>query len=492
MSRPFGGRYASPAPSPPLSVGEVDGSRYPLHMPRTLTLDDQRDRAHAWLAFIEANGRQPGNKPDAPSSESALYYWLNKHRKAESEGTLKAEVRAVLDQIAPAWREPSDPTRPNPELHAQRAYEYLTFTIKFGRTPSQVATGRAERTLQHWLSNQRATLAAGRMHPEVREAISAVLPGWDAPTGKPPRARSTVQPFAARLEALREYLALNDGLLPPLNGDDDATALGRWLRQQRLRLERGELKRARRRALDDLLPTWHVESRSDQKWDRRVAEVAAFRAEHGHLPRSARADDTERSLYTWLANNRSSDLSERQATILDREVPGWRGGAVRESWGARVREIQTFIEETGRRPRPQGSSPAESRMGFWLTRQRKARRNGELSSEAEALLSEAVPGWEVSDRGVRTVPTRARLDETRGLRRESRRAVPLPLERALPAISNDAMIERALRDVTNRYPVLPWHDPFEYAHRVIRRYLKLAARADAARANRDSEPRSGE
>lgn len=116
-------------------------------MPTRLTLDEHRERAVAWREFVETHGRQPGNRPDAPASESSLYYWLFKRRQADAEGKLPAELRVVLDEAAPDWREPRDPSRPNPELHSRHAQDYLTFVMKYGRTPSQLARGRRELSL---------------------------------------------------------------------------------------------------------------------------------------------------------------------------------------------------------------------------------------------------------------------------------------------------------------------------------------------------------
>ena len=445
-------------------------------MARKLTPNDQRERARAWLAFGEVNGRQPGNKPDAPQSESALYYWINKHRKADTAGALSADTRTVLDEVAPAWREPADPSRPNPELHARRAVEYRAFHEEHGRTPSQLARRPSERQLQHWMTNQRATLAAGRLSPEVHAVISAMLPGWDAPSGKTPREPVVVVPFAERLAALRTYMEANSGLLPPANGGDGS--LGRWLAQQRRLWRRGELKRARKRALDGLTPTWMHERRNDAKWNRRAADFAAFVAEHGRLPGGTRRDEAERQLNTWMHSQRRAELSDEQVATLDSTAPDWRGDGVPSGWAARVREIEAFIREHGHRPRPQGATPEERRMGFWLTRQRRALRESALSEAEIALLSEALPGWEspVKTQNAPRGPRAPRPERAPHLKRE--RTPKLGRVRQPRRITVDDLIERAQRDVTNRYPVLALDDPFEYTHRVVRRYLRLAARVD--------------
>lgn len=299
-------------------------------MARALTLDDQRERARAWLAFVKANGRQPGNRPYAPQSESALYYWINKLRKTEAAGTLDAEICAALDEVAPAWREPADPSRPNPELHARRAADYRAFIGEHGRRPSQLARLPRERQLQHWMTNQRAAFAMGHLSSEVQAAISAVLPGWDAPSGKAPREFVTVVPFAERVAALRAYMDANSGLLPPSNGGDaDDGSIGRWLAQQRRLWRRGELKRSRKRALDGLTPTWTHERRNESKWSLRAADLAAFVAEHGRLPRNTRSDEVERQLSAWMQAQRRTIGRSGNNARLDGTELAWRGSALR-------------------------------------------------------------------------------------------------------------------------------------------------------------------
>lgn len=451
-------------------------------MPGKLTLDDQRERARAWLAFVEVNGRQPGNKPDAPHQESALYYWINKHRKADAAGTLNAKTRAVLDEVAPAWREPANPSRPNPELHARHAAEYRAFCEEHGRAPSQLARRPIERQLQQWMANQRATLAAGRLSPEVQAAISALLPGWDAPSDKGPRESVVLVPFAERLAALRAYVEANSGLLPPLNGGDgDDGSLGRWLAHQRRLWRRGELKRARKRALDELSPTWMQDRRSDAKWNLRAADLAAFVAERGRLPRGTRRDKTERQLNAWMHKQRRAELSDEQVGTLDSTAPDWRGDGVPSGWAMRVREIEEFIREYEHRPRPQGGTPEERRMGFWLTRQRRALRDGALSDVEVTLLSEALPGWETPD-GRSPGPRRPQRPRQRIQSRT--RASDGYQPRRLPT-DRRALIESAQLDVTNRNPTLALDDPYRYARKVVKRYLRLAAKAAGQNASGD-------
>ena len=314
-----------------------------------------------WLTFIEEQSRQPGNRPEAPPSESALYYWINKLRKAESAGVLSANVRAVLDEEAPTWRTPVDPARPDPDLHTRRAQDYKRFVNENGRKPSQLARGRHERQLQHWMTNQRAALAQGTLRTELRQAISAVLPGWDARSDKPPRERKTPITFAERIVALSAYMEENSGLLPPSNGggDGDDASLGRWLAQQRRLWRRGELKRARKRALDGLAPTWTHERRSEAKWGLRAGQLAEFFTTHDRLPRSTRSDEDERRLNAWLHAQRDAELTDEQIATLDATVPIWRGQGVSSSWAHRTREIQEFIRDEGHRPRPQGATPEE-------------------------------------------------------------------------------------------------------------------------------------
>ena len=379
----------------------------------------------------------------------------------------------MLDEEAPGWREPAGTSNANVELHSTRAKEYRAFVDSHRRPPSQTSQDQEERRLHHWLTNQRSALTEGRMHQETRAAISAELPGWDAPSGRPRRAPVPKVTFEERIIELDSYLAANDGLLPPSNGGrPEEAGLGPWLRYQARLLNRGALDASRREKLDRCAPGWAGKTRNDSKWEVRAAELEAFVKSEGRLPRSTKYDDAERSLHAWLRRARDGELTEEQEAHLDASIPGWRGGPVPDSWADRVREIEEFVEQHGHFPRASGATAEESRMGYWLTRQRGARKKGKLAPEAAAMLTSALPGWEKPN------PSRVSSE------RDSVRPSPRPLRRQsssrglgnTQAKPSDRLIDTAMRDVTNRYPLLPWENPFEYSNRVLRRYLRLLER----------------
>jgi hypothetical protein len=207
------------------------------------------------------------------------------------------------------------------------------------------------------------------------------------------------------------------------------------------------------------------ERRNGAKWNLRAAVLAEFVAEHGRLPRRTQQDKSERQLTVWLATQRTAELSAERAAALDAISPIWRRGTLPSMWVERVEEIVTFVSVHGHRPRAQGPTPEERRMGFWLTRQRRAERDGKLAPEAEAMLSGAIPGWEAVDRPER-IPRPPR----------PKRMPNPPRERHQRPVSTNDLIERAQRDVTNRYPVLHMDDPLEFSRLVVRRYLRLSER----------------
>lgn len=136
--------------------------------------------------------------------------------------------------------------------------------------------------------------------------------------------------WTARLEQLRAFVCAHGRMPRQRGGDDEETALGRWLHAQRGKVSKGTLHPRQRVALD-AVGSWESDRRDKREQGRlpeRLRAVVEFRARHRRLPTYMnRSDPAERALGIWLHTVRQAHREGRLpgpvAEALDRAVPGW-------------------------------------------------------------------------------------------------------------------------------------------------------------------------
>ncbi|MDR0594003.1 MAG: helicase associated domain-containing protein [Bifidobacteriaceae bacterium] len=221
-------------------------------------------RALDYRQFLDSNGRRPSEQA-AGADERALARWMTRRRKAARARKLAASHKDGLDEVLPGWDDESATGRGSAlrppssgvledriEWHVKRALEYKRFEQVRGRKPRARSGNADERSLAQWLDDRRLRLHAGEMGESERSAISGSLPGWDAPSGRPPQGDLLRRPFGTMLRELERILAAGGGI--PAYGHP----VGRWLATQRRLASRGELDPEQVTALDRACPRWRL------------------------------------------------------------------------------------------------------------------------------------------------------------------------------------------------------------------------------------------
>ena len=172
-----------------------------------------------------------------------------------------------------------------------------------------------------------AKIATVKRHLERRRAVD---PGLAAEHAAAPRKPG--HQWRRRLFELRDFIA-HHGRYPLIHGREAGEAsLYGWLSTQRHALVAQTLGWERAKELGELLGDWvttDLEKELDTQWRQRLAEVAAFVAGQGRLPRHRPATtQAESSLSIWLQTQNGHALHARLAQwrleALDEAVPGWR------------------------------------------------------------------------------------------------------------------------------------------------------------------------
>lgn len=137
-------------------------------------------------------------------------------------------------------------------------------------------------------------------------------------------------------------------------------------------------------------------------WRRRIAELTAFVAEHGRMPRQKGGDDAETSIGRWLHAQRGKVakgiLRPQERAALDAVGP-WdsRLREIREEarFPARLQAVIDFKARYRRLPSYRNwVSEDESAMGVWLHTLRQAAAGGRLSLMMKTALDRSLPGWD--------------------------------------------------------------------------------------------------
>lgn len=241
------------------------------------------------------------------------------------------------------------------------------FIATNGRFPVHGSQEAVERKLASWLQYQR-----GHALPHRIEALDLAVPTW--------RSSTYDMRWDKHLEAAASFAAVHGRHPRPGSPDRDEQLLGYWLVKQR---QATTPERAAR--LDARIPRWR-EAR-DQSWSEILGKVASFVAEHGHVPHQTGATDEERSLASWLKEQRRYATPER-AAALDGAVPDWRGNHPgHRAWEDSFTAVRDFLAMNGRLP--SRGDDAERRLASWLYDQSRR-----ATDEQRAALTDALPGWE--------------------------------------------------------------------------------------------------
>jgi hypothetical protein len=176
--------------------------------------------------------------------------------------------------------------------------------------------------------------------------------------------------------------------------------LARWIWNQRERRTAGRLSQECIRRLDRL--GFHWERLERRTWEQRLAEVAEFRAKHGHcnIPINYREN---RRLGIFVSTTRSqrkrSLLSAERIAKLDELGFMWRGqknvtdDGLSKPWRTRFADLLRYKEVHGNCDVP-AKWEEDEKLSNWVSQQRQEYNRGSLHVARVKLLEEAGFRWD--------------------------------------------------------------------------------------------------
>ena len=342
-----------------------------------------------WYETLERYTRQHGN-PHVPRMYSdrklAKWVWIQRHRKGgdyKPNGKLdlmSAEQTALLNKLGFRW-EFSD------YLWDEFFNELKAFKEKHGHCSVSPKKGRE---LAAWVYRQRQRHARGELDPEQKAKLESI--GLNL--GDKPSEERWERMYAE----LEKYHRIHGNIRVPLSNRE----LAGWIWRQRGKRIAGKLSQDHIRRLDRLGFRWEPrEPQLRQTWEERLAEVAEFRAKHGHcdIPISTANRRLGNFVRDTRQQRRKGVLSAERIAKVDALGFRWDGAkktrmvdGISEAWRARFADLLRYKEVQGNCDIPV-KWKEDKKLANWVSQQRQLYNRGSLHAARVKLLEEAGFSW---------------------------------------------------------------------------------------------------
>ncbi|NJM55433.1 MAG: hypothetical protein HC841_05540 [Verrucomicrobiae bacterium] len=343
-----------------------------------------------WYRELENYAKENGN-PHVPRTHTntklASWVWIQRLRRDKdynSQPKLTSDQIALLDKLGFRWDALGDQWAENFERLKQ-------FKEKHGHCEIGLVAAEDDK-LRRWVSTQRLQQARGEMDAERKVKLDVLGFSWSS--------ENSDLRWMEMFERLKQYLALKGDADVPALWDGDVK-LGAWVSAQRQRRKQGQIPDEQIRLLDSLGFTWQHRERGS--WEDRLAEVAAFKAKHGHCEIPLNTPENPklgRFVNSMRTKRNSGRLSADRIAKLDALGFAWEssrtaevgGDGIIASWKKRFDELLGFKEANGdcKVPADWAKNPP---LGRWVSQQRSMKKAGKLHPKREEMLNEIGFDW---------------------------------------------------------------------------------------------------
>lgn len=344
---------------------------------------------HKWYRELEAYAREHGN-PHVPRSYSnkklASWVWIQRQRR---NGTLKskgkvrdqmtAEQEALLTNIGFRWdaRE---------EQWLESLERLKLFKAKHGHCDVGIEETDDEE-LSGWVRLQRVRHSKGEIPSDRKTLLDGIGFDWSGESAK--------RAWREMYDCLKHYQAEHGDADVPAKWNENPK-LATWVSNQRQRRKKETISEEEIQLLDELDFTW--KSRDVGTWEDRLAEVAAYKAQHGHCEIPLKYPENPklgRFVNNMRSHRNSGNLSADRIAKLEAIGFVWASTQradvligdkkVSAVWKVRFDELLAYKKAHGDCNVPAKWRENE-RLGNWVSMQRQLRKRGKLHPEHLTLL----------------------------------------------------------------------------------------------------------
>jgi superfamily II DNA or RNA helicase len=323
-----------------------------------------------------------------PDRKLAKWVWIQRHRKAGDYkpggrvDQISAEQEALLDKLGFRW--------------TFRDYRWEEFFDKLNafkekRGHCSVSSKKDGLELTRWVYNQRREHSLGELDPERKAKLDSIGFSWGDAVATPE------ERWEQMYIELEKYHRTHGNVNVPISNDE----LARWIWKQRERRTTGRLSQERIRRLDGLGFLWERLER--RTWEERPAEVAEFRAKHGHCDIPVHYRENRRLgifVNTTRSQRKRGLLSAERIAKLDELGFMWSGAkktrmvdGISEPWRTRFADLLRYKEVHGNCDVPM-KWKEDKKLANWVSQQRQHYKRGSLHATRVKLLKEAGFSWD--------------------------------------------------------------------------------------------------
>lgn len=346
-----------------------------------------------WYRELENYTREHGN-PHVPSAyrntKLASWVWIQRQRRKGTyklKGSLDSmttEQASLLDELGFRWDA-------RDEKWAENFEELKKFKTQYGHCEVGLIAGDNDKLLS-WVSVQRSSQARGKLDDERQAQLDALGFSWASEMND--------RKWNEMFDRLRQYQALNGNADVPSGWKEDPK-LAVWVSHQRQRRKQEQLSDKKLKLLTSLGLTW--KSRDVGTWEDRLAEVAAFKANHGHCDIPLNYSENPklgRFVNNMRTQRNSGKLAANRIAKLDALGFAWGARSMAEvgaeginaGWKMRFDELLRFEEANGHCKVP-NEWPENLEIGHWVNHQRYSKKCGQLHPKREEMLNEIGFDW---------------------------------------------------------------------------------------------------
>jgi hypothetical protein len=325
--------------------------------------------------------------PRRDANYQKLRAWLQRQRRDHHAGRLPAQREQRLKAVGlfrvqrgPRWDWTlRDAAGWEPMFAALRAFHLAHghFNVPAG---CHVTPGGQD--LKNWVARQRLLQRLGRLPPNLEQSLAMIGLAWESP------GKNREHLWLGRLAELAAFQKQAGHCRVPVPWPENPK-LAQWVRLQRVHRRNKKLSPEHIARLDTLGFDWNDLKKSDETWNARFAELAAFQKQAGHCRVPVPWPENPR-LARWVrlqrVHRRNKKLSPEHIARLDTLGFDWNDlKKSDETWNARFAELAAFQKQTGHCHVPV-FWPENLVLAGWVDLQRRLRWGGKLPPARIALL----------------------------------------------------------------------------------------------------------